>query len=157
MTTTQAPRLRSPLCRIVLDGAEFTVQTSNPDLVRWERTRVRHSWPSAKEAPQLWATFVSWAAAKRLGLTDLTFDQFEATADEAMPVGDDRGDRALTILRAILDDDEASETLGAALVDQLAAAAMLLDPEVDDAQVALDDDQAPDLVDPTRRANGPDS
>lgn len=155
---TPAPKLRAPICRVVLDdGTEHEVQAANPDLVRFERTRVKHGWPPASEAPQLWATFVSWHACRRLGVIDpkVTFEQFESTALEAMPVRDDSHDRALAILRSILDDDEACEALGVALVDRLDQAAQLLDPDIDDDQLPAGDDEGAGTVDPTRPAPEP--
>lgn len=50
-----------------LEGRDepLEVTTDNRDLVRWDLTRAKHKWPGMDEAPMLWATFVSWAAAKR--------------------------------------------------------------------------------------------
>lgn len=50
------------------DGQEHELQTSNPDLVRWDITAHKHKWPTMREAPMMWATFIAWCAAKRLGL-----------------------------------------------------------------------------------------
>ena len=60
------------------DGAEHQVKAINPDLVRWDRTRVLKKWPKHDDAPFLWMTFVAWAAMKRLGLVgaDCGFDEF---------------------------------------------------------------------------------
>jgi hypothetical protein len=53
------------------DGAEpITVQTTNRDLVLWDKTRIKHKWPKFDEAPSLWLTFISWAAARRTGAID---------------------------------------------------------------------------------------
>lgn len=56
------------------DGTTLNLQVTNPDMARWDMTRHKHKWPSMSEAPVLWATFTSWAAARRLGLTEVTFD-----------------------------------------------------------------------------------
>lgn len=55
---------------------ELHLTLANPDLVRWDLTRHQHKWPTMDDAPMLWATFVCWHAAKRLGLTDVKFDQW---------------------------------------------------------------------------------
>lgn len=82
MSTT--PKLTSPLVVVVRDGADepLRIQTANPDLVLWDRTRARHKWPGFQDAPFLWLTFISWAAAKRQGLIDAatTYESWEATA-----------------------------------------------------------------------------
>lgn len=55
---------------------EHDIVIRNPDMVRWDSTRATHKWPSMEEAPVMWATFVSWAAARRLALTDATWDKW---------------------------------------------------------------------------------
>src|SRR5690242_562772 len=54
----------------------LVVTTANPDLVRWDMTRSKHGWPAMEDAPMLWATFVAWAAAKRTGAYDQSWDQW---------------------------------------------------------------------------------
>lgn len=76
------PRLSSPLVTVIRDGQEpLTIQTNNVDLVRWDRTRVKHKWPRMDEAPFLWLTFISWAAARRTGaISDtVTYEVWEET------------------------------------------------------------------------------
>jgi hypothetical protein len=61
-------RLTSPRVRVVREGYDdLEIQTANPDLIRWDETRVKHKWPPFQEAPFLWLTFISWAAARRTG------------------------------------------------------------------------------------------
>lgn len=61
-------RLNTPRLRIVREGVDdLELQTTNADLVLWDRTRTKHKWPQVGEAPFLWLTFVSWAAARRTG------------------------------------------------------------------------------------------
>lgn len=55
---------------------EHDIVIRNPDMVRFDTTRATHKWPSMEEAPVLWATFVSWAAARRLGLTDVKWEEW---------------------------------------------------------------------------------
>ncbi len=63
---TDSPRLPSPLLRVTLDdGAVLEVQTTNQDLVRWERTQAKHRWPKATDAPLTWQTFLAWSALRR--------------------------------------------------------------------------------------------
>lgn len=74
-------RLNSPRVRVVREGHEdLEVQTANPDLVLWDRTRVKHRWPKFDEAPFMWLTFLSWAAARRTGAieTSYTYDRWES-------------------------------------------------------------------------------
>lgn len=65
------------------DGQQLEVRTTNRDLIAWEKTRARHrEWPDSSDAPIFATTFVIWAAARRDGMTSLTFDQFvEACVD----------------------------------------------------------------------------
>jgi len=52
---------------------DLEVQTANPDLVLWDRTRVKHRWPKFDEAPFMWLTFLSWAAARRTGAIEASY------------------------------------------------------------------------------------
>jgi hypothetical protein len=74
------------------------LQTVNADLVLWDRTRVKHRWPALDDAPFLWLTFVSWAAARRSRLIDpaITYEMWEADtlAIEAITDDDAAGDDA---------------------------------------------------------------
>lgn len=73
-------RLSTPRLRIVREGIDdLEVQTTNADLVRWDRTRTKHKWPTVQDAPFLWLTFVAWAAARRTGAIppDLTYESWE--------------------------------------------------------------------------------
>lgn len=61
-------RLNTPRLRVVREGQDdLEVQTTNADLVNWDRTRMRHKWPKVSEAPFLWLTFIAWSAARRVG------------------------------------------------------------------------------------------
>ena len=75
-------QLSSPRVRIVREGADdpMEIQTTNADLVLWDRTRAKHKWPNFQDAPFLWLTFLSWAAARRTGAipTDYTYEKWEA-------------------------------------------------------------------------------
>src|SRR5262245_39934794 len=82
MTT---PKLNAPRITAILDNGEddpkpLEVQTTNADMVLWDRTRVKHRWPNMQDAPFLGMTFVAWAAARRTGLIapDLTYEAWEA-------------------------------------------------------------------------------
>lgn len=72
-------RLTSPRIRVVLqsdtDGDEIgsrILQSTNPDMILWERTRAKHKWPSFDESPITWLTFLAWAAARRTKVIPLT-------------------------------------------------------------------------------------
>lgn len=61
------------------DGSTHEVEVGNPDRVRWDMTRNRQKWPTAGDAPFLMTTFMAWAAMKRLGLYEGTWEQFSET------------------------------------------------------------------------------
>lgn len=74
-------KISSPLVTVLRDGHEpLTVQTNNRDLILWDRTRIKHKWPRMDEVPNLWLTFISWAAARRTGAipADVRYETWEA-------------------------------------------------------------------------------
>ena len=84
------PKLRSPVVRVIMDdGADWEVQTRNPDLLQWDWTSTRHRWGKADDMPMVWLTFIGWAASKREGLTGLTWDEFQKQAAEVTTVDPD--------------------------------------------------------------------
>jgi hypothetical protein len=90
-------KLTTPCVRVVLESEPdktLTIQTTNRDLVLWDRTRLKHKWPAFEDAPFLWMTFISWAAARRSGLIplDTTYEKWESdvmSADASEPEPDD--------------------------------------------------------------------
>lgn len=62
-----------------MTGQTHTVTILNPDLIRWELTRERQQWPTAQAAPQLWLTYVTWAALTRT--RELDGEPWEAFRD----------------------------------------------------------------------------
>jgi hypothetical protein len=89
-------KLSSPRLRVLrgsLDAPEvIEVQTLNPDLILWDRTRMRHKWPEVKDAPIMWLTFLGWAACRREKRipADLSYEEWEATTLDVKPLdGDD--------------------------------------------------------------------
>jgi hypothetical protein len=88
-------RLTSPLVRVRREDAEpFEVQTDNRDLILWDQTRIRHKWPKFEDAPFLWLTFISWAAARRTGAigTDVKFESWRDEVVEVAALTDDEDD-----------------------------------------------------------------
>jgi len=90
-------RLRSPLIRVIRDGQEpIEIQTSNPDLVLWDKTRARKRppWPKFDEAPFLWLSFLAWSALRRTGQipTELTYEQWETENMDVSAVDPDSDD-----------------------------------------------------------------
>jgi hypothetical protein len=77
----EAPARRQPgqLVDLWLDGADepVTVRVTNRERIHYEKTAARHKWPAPAEAQNLAMTFVCWSAAKRAGLTQSTYEQFE--------------------------------------------------------------------------------
>lgn len=66
------------------DGRRLDVEVGNPDMVRWDVTAAKHKWPAMKDAPMLWATFVTWRAAVRSGAYAGTWEQW--SNEDAMNV-----------------------------------------------------------------------
>lgn len=63
-----AQKISSPLVTVIREGFDpLTVQTDNRDLLLWDTTRMKHKWPRFDEVPNIWLTFISWAAARRTG------------------------------------------------------------------------------------------
>lgn len=55
------PKLTTPRIYVVMpDGAEFTIQAVNDDLVAFERDQAKHQWPGPTDAPLSWMTYVAW-------------------------------------------------------------------------------------------------
>ena len=90
-------RLGTPKVRVIRASTEddkpLEIQTANPDLVMWDRTRIKHKWPKFEDAPFLWMTFISWAAARRSGLItpDISYEAWErdVLSVEAVDAEDD--------------------------------------------------------------------
>ena len=93
--TPKLPTMR--LAVFLDDGAILQVQTANPDMVRWEKTRAQHKWPAWADAPVTALTFVAWAALRREKQIpdDLTWESFS-------------GSRCLGV-EALTDDDDDPE------------------------------------------------
>lgn len=93
-----AVRLTAPLVRVVVAGDEepLELQTTNMDLVLWDRTRAKRKWPKFDEAPFLWLTFLSWAAARRTGHigSETTYEQWEGSVLDATAVDPDEEEEA---------------------------------------------------------------
>jgi len=85
-------RLTSPRVRVRRLGIEpVEFQTTNADLVLWDRTRAKHKWPTFQDAPFLWLTFLSWAAARRTGAIppEFTYEKWEAETLDVEALTDD--------------------------------------------------------------------
>lgn len=89
-------RLNTPRVRVVREGFDDLddLQTTNADLVLWDKTRYRHKWPNVQEAPFLWLTFVSWAAARRIGAIppETKYESWEGNVLEVQTLDDDEED-----------------------------------------------------------------
>lgn len=74
------------------DGTKFDVQSKTSDYLLFESTAKRHKWGGISDNPAKWEAFIAWAALKRLGLTELTWEDFvdevdmvEGRSDDADP------------------------------------------------------------------------
>lgn len=93
---SDSPTFNNPRVHVLMmDGAEWDAQTLNPDLLKFERTAVRHKWPKPGESPVMWLTFIAWAAGVREGHipSTLTWEQFsqEECAEVTNPDGKSAG------------------------------------------------------------------
>lgn len=81
-------KLTNPRVVVIRDGLpDLELQTTNPDLVRWDLTRPkqRPPWPAFNDAPVLWMTFLAWAAARRTGAIESSVT-WEIWAEEVLEV-----------------------------------------------------------------------
>jgi hypothetical protein len=94
-------KLTAPRVRVIRgEGTEpIEFQTNNADLVLWDRTRARHKWPTFQDAPFLWLTFLSWAAARRTGAipSDFAYERWEAETLDVEALTDDAADALPTL------------------------------------------------------------
>jgi hypothetical protein len=84
-------QLSTPRLRVRREGYDdLEVQSTNADLVLWDRTRWKHKWPTVSEAPFLWLTFIGWAAARRTGAIppDVKYETWETEVLEIEPQDD---------------------------------------------------------------------
>lgn len=91
--------LKTPRVKVVRESdpeKELDIQTTNADLVLWDRTRIKHKWPKFEDAPFLWMTFISWAAARRSGLIppDTKYEAWETDVLSVDSTDDDESDEA---------------------------------------------------------------
>jgi hypothetical protein len=89
-------KLATPRLRAVRtsDETPIELQTTNADLVLWDRTRAKHKWPKIDEAPFLWLTFIGWAAARRSRVIgpELTYEAWESDVLAIEALDDDDED-----------------------------------------------------------------
>lgn len=66
---------------IMADGSTWSVQTYNPDMLRYERTARKHEWPGPSKEPFAFVTFLAWSAGRRAGHIPqtMTWEQFSET------------------------------------------------------------------------------
>lgn len=81
----EPPARRQPgeLVEVILAGVAepLTVRILNADRIRYEKTAARHSeWPT--QGRSFLMTFLTWAAAKRTGQTELTHAQWEQAVED---------------------------------------------------------------------------
>ena len=93
---TDAPTgLSTPLMRVTRpDLSTYEVQVTNTDLVAYDVTAYKHKWPPMDKAAMLWATFLAWHAARRVGaIKDVTWEVFRDTFPQVEAIsGDDQVD-----------------------------------------------------------------
>jgi hypothetical protein len=83
------------------------LQSTNADLVLWDRTRAKHKWPKFDEAPFLWLTFLSWAAARRTGAIEpgFTYEKWESETLDVEALTDEDDDELGDPTHRVADPD----------------------------------------------------
>jgi hypothetical protein len=95
MTATEERTLPGQRFEIVLaDGTGFTARVTNREYVLWDKTARQHKWGSATESPFTFASFIAWAAARRDGLYEPSFETFQKEAEQVLAVDGDEDDAA---------------------------------------------------------------
>ena len=87
-------KLSNPRVHVIMvDGSEWDAQTLNPDLMAYERTAVKHKWPTPADAPVSWLTFIAWSAGKREGHlpASMLWEQFSQTECAEVSNADEAG------------------------------------------------------------------
>lgn len=89
-------KLTAPRVRVLVetdpaspDLTEYTVQTDNRDMVRYDLMRARKNWPTQREAPILFMSAVAWHALKRSGETADDVETYLDKIVEITPVDED--------------------------------------------------------------------
>lgn len=66
------------------NGTVHEISVGNPSLVAFDRTRAARKWPTTKESPIFWATFIAWHHMKARGLVSCNFEKFESEVCEVI-------------------------------------------------------------------------
>lgn len=75
------------------EPALHTLRVLNPDRIAYEMTANKHpEWPALAGGKNFAMTFVTFAAAKRTGLTSITFEQWQKALLDYDAVGDEPSD-----------------------------------------------------------------
>jgi hypothetical protein len=72
-------RMIAPHLTVLMDdGAVHEIQTTNWDMLGYERTARKKGWPIPQEAQVEWMTFLAWHGLRREGLIpgDVDYDDF---------------------------------------------------------------------------------
>lgn len=90
-------KLTAPRIKVLRDKhGPIIVQADNRDLLAFERTRLKQRpiWPKMEDSPFQWLTFISWSAAKRQGLIDIPYQEWESEVIDcaALDPDDERAD-----------------------------------------------------------------
>lgn len=75
-------RMIAPHLQVLMeDGAIFTVQANNFDMLLYERTARKKNWPGPQDAQIEWMTYLAWHGLQREGQIpkDVTYDEFSAS------------------------------------------------------------------------------
>lgn len=90
-------KLKVPKVHVIMeDGRTWDVQTDNRDMIRWDENAGKRGWPDPSKAPFLWLTFIAWAALRRQGLVELSWDDFRGQALEVSSQEDEELDPTQT-------------------------------------------------------------
>jgi hypothetical protein len=74
------PALTSPMVQVaMIDGSDWSVQSLNADMLRWERYAIKNRLPvNPGGAPVTWLSFLAWSAGVREHMlpSTLTYAEF---------------------------------------------------------------------------------
>lgn len=71
------------------DFLQMDVQTDNRDMVHWDVARAKKGWPTQRDAPILWLSFLAWHALKRSGETTQTVEKFLDSCVQVQGIDED--------------------------------------------------------------------
>jgi hypothetical protein len=82
------------------DGRTFTVRITNHCFIAWDKTAPKKKWGAMADVPFLAGTFMAWIAAKREGLTDMSWEAWQDQVDDVENLAEEPEDLITPTRRA---------------------------------------------------------